>query len=70
MVNVHEVRFLSVPISKKEMYKVKVLWHVKDSIKFYKASNSTGDDKKIELMVSPIYAEIIRLWIKHCRHTI
>lgn len=65
MVNVHQVRFLSVPIDKKETPEVQVLWHVKDSKKFFKASNSTGDDKKIELLVAPIYKGIIEDFISN-----
>lgn len=59
MVDVHRVRFLSVPLQSIDTYDVKVLWHVKDAVKFFESSGFTGDDKKIEPIIAPVFAEII-----------
>ncbi|NNK85854.1 MAG: hypothetical protein HKO91_09930 [Desulfobacterales bacterium] len=59
MVNVHRIRFLSIPINYNDTVEVKAHWNIKDSIKFFKASESTGDDKKIESIISPKFSQII-----------
>ncbi|MFW9998015.1 MAG: SPFH domain-containing protein [Candidatus Odinarchaeota archaeon] len=69
MVNIAEVRILSIPLKRNDLFGIKVYWSVKDAIKFSKASELTGDDKKIELKILPVFIKIIDNFISEKLHS-
>jgi len=69
IVSIDKVRISSVPIKRNDLFAVKVYWSVKDAIKFFKASELTGDDVKIELKILPVFKKRIDNFISEKLHS-
>lgn len=63
MVNVLAVRISPVPLQRNKSLKVKVLWHVTDSMKYFKLTEPTEDDSKTKSIILPAFSNVIDTFV-------